>query len=179
MTIRHTFRFGALLFLFLVCISAVSAQLADERAGDQEKQPDPGLHAGLPFAITGTWNVNATSSAVPPFRALITFMDGGGMIASAQGDILLGIDSAATAGHGAWVRTGGRSFLFTFRQIFYTAAGGYDGGILVRHTANLAASGQSWTGNMTFEIFNADDVVVFAGSGNSTATRLVPLPLAP
>lgn len=131
-------------------------------------------------SIAGSWYVTATpNGGPPPFKAMITFSDGGGMTASAQGDILLNLNSLATAGHGAWVRTGNSQFLFTFRQIFYTADGSYDGGIKVRHTANMNRAGTAWTGQITAEFYNAADEVVFTSNGSGTATRIVAEPLLP
>ncbi len=130
-------------------------------------------------SIAGSWFVNSTPNGGTPFRGMITFGEGGGLIASAQGDLLLNIDSLATAGHGAWERTGNREFLFTFRQILYRPDGTYDGGVKVRHNAKMNAAGTSWTGQLTVEIYNADDVVVFTGTGSGIATRIQAEPLLP
>jgi len=130
-------------------------------------------------SIVGSWYVSSSSPDRPPFKGMITFAEGGGMIASAQGDILLNINSLATAGHGAWVRTGNRTFLFTFRQIFYKPDGSYDGGIRVRHTATMKRNGLAWTGELTVEFFDVNDNIVSVGTGSGTATRITPLPLLP
>ncbi|HMO81286.1 MAG TPA: hypothetical protein PKD24_10885 [Pyrinomonadaceae bacterium] len=176
---RRTFVF-AFAFLFALCFPLnAAAQTADDTGGKKsEKYEERTSEFNFRNSLAGTWDIAVTSSGAPPFRAMITFMESGGLIASSQGDILLNINSVATPGHGAWVRTGNRAFLFTFRQIFYGADGSYEGGILVRHTANMTANGQNWTGDMTFEIYNENDVVVFAGTGSGTATRLNPLPLS-
>jgi hypothetical protein len=128
-------------------------------------------------SITGSWQVNSTPDGAPPFRGLITFSEGGGMIASAQGDNLINAGSLATPGHGAWSRTGNREFLFTFVQILYNADGEHDGMIRIRHTATMNKSGNAWTGQLTLEVFDPGDNLVFTGTGSGTATRIVPLPL--
>lgn len=128
-------------------------------------------------SIAGSWSVDAIPAAASPFRGLMTFSEGGGIIASAQGDNLINAGSLATAGHGAWTRTGNREFLFTFIQILYNAAGEYDGKIRVRHTAVMNRQGTEWTGQLTLEVFDPTDVVVFTSTGSGTATRIVPLPL--
>jgi hypothetical protein len=176
---RQTFIL-AFAFLLALCLPLHAAAQAYDDTGSKksEKNDDGQSEFNFRNSLAGTWDVYVTSSGAPPFRAMITFMESGGMIASAQGDILLNINSVATSGHGAWVRTGNRAFLFTFRQIFYGSDGSYEGGILVRHNANMTANGQNWTGNMTFEIYDENDVVVFAGTGSGTATRLNPLPLS-
>lgn len=139
-------------------------------------------------SIAGSWNVVATVPApggTRDFRALITFSEGGGMIASAEGDLLqFGNDlSPATAGHGAWARTGNREFLMTFRQIFYSidAMGNssYAGGNKVRHTAIMNRFGTAWSGRMTVEFFDENGQVIATGTGTATATRIVVEPLMP
>lgn len=130
-------------------------------------------------SIAGSWYVSSTPNGGVPFKGMITFSDGGGLIASAQGDNLVDIGSLATAGHGTWERTGNREFLFTFRQILYRPDGSYDGGVKVRHTAMMDRRGMEWTGQLTVEIFNANDEVVFSGTGSGTAIRIVAEPLLP
>ncbi len=82
---------------------------------------------------------------MPPFKGLITFDRGGGLVASAQGDILLnappGVAPAATAAHGAWAKTGKGEFLMTFRQIFYDGNGAYQGGLKLRGVVVLSDTG--------------------------------------
>ncbi|MBA2378345.1 MAG: hypothetical protein H0V76_02075 [Blastocatellia bacterium] len=167
----------AAIVLIVIASMAISAQ--SRKSTDQKPDGRASVEFNDRNSLLGSWYVSATPADAPPFRGLITFMEGGGMIASAQGDNLLNIGSLATAGHGAWVRTANREVLFTFRQIFYTADGSYDGGNLVRHTAVMDKSGMSWTGELTVEFFNSDDEVVFSSTGTVTATRIVPLPLMP
>jgi len=117
----------------------------------------------------------------PPFRGLITFNKDGGVIASVQGDILLnappGVPPVATAGHGAWEKTGSRRYAFTFIQIFYDADGNYQGEAKIRHSITLNHRGNSWSGQLQVEIFDADGNVVFTGSATEQATRIVVEPL--
>jgi hypothetical protein len=129
--------------------------------------------------IAGTWYVHATPNGGPPFRGLITFSEGGGMIASAQGDNLPAFNSLATPGHGAWTRTGNRVFLFTFVQILYGPDGEYEGEIRVRHNATMNRAGTTWNGNLTLEVFDPTGELVHTGTGSGTATRIVPMPLLP
>jgi hypothetical protein len=164
MNIKLKRKISALVALLVISAGGVIAQERASAPGDQN-------------SITGSWEVNAIPDGGPGFRGLITFSEGGGMIASAQGDNLLNQGSLATPGHGSWVRTGNRAFLFTFVQILYDANGAYDGKIRVRHTATLNTSGSAWSGQLTLEVFDPGDNLVFTGTGGGTATRIVPLPL--
>lgn len=128
--------------------------------------------------ITGSWRVTVNPpGGAPSFIGLITFNKDGGLIASAQGDIILnappGVPPIATAGHGAWEKTGSRSYAFTFIQLFYDADGNYQGEAKIRHNATLNQRGTSWSGQLQVEIFDADGNVVFTGTGTEQATRIV------
>src|SRR5918992_2580939 len=68
--------------------------------------------------ITGSWMATISPQGAPTtFQGLLTFTDDGGVVASAQGDVLLnappGIPAVATAGHGAWSKTGSHEYSFT------------------------------------------------------------------
>ena len=133
---------------------------------------------GASQAIVGSWYLTVTSETFPvPFRGMVTMSEGGGVVASAQGDVLLqappGVPPVATAAHGAWSRTANREFLFTFRQIFYTADGTYAGGAKISNDATLDAFGNSMSGQLVVDYYDANDQVVFTGTGTFTATRIV------
>ena len=134
--------------------------------------------------LEGSWRVTVTPpGGAPSFRGLITFNKDGGLVASAQGDVLLnappGVPPVATAGHGAWEKIGSRRYAFTFLQILYDADGGYQGEVKIRHKITLNNSGNRWSGQLQSEIFDADGNVVFSGSGTEHATRIEVEPLTP
>ncbi len=133
---------------------------------------------GASQAIVGSWYLTVTSETFPvPFKGMVTMSEGGGVVASAQGDVLLqppaGVPPVATAAHGAWARSSNREFLFTFRQIFYTADGTYAGAAKIRNAATLDAAGNSISGQLVVQFYDANDEVVFTGTGSFTGTRIV------
>ena len=137
------------------------------------------LFASSTDAVVGSWQMTVSSVTFPTaFRALMTLSEGGGVVASAQGDVLLnappGVPPVATAAHGAWKRTANYEYLITFRQIFYNSDGSYAGGAKVRNSANLNKTGDQITGELVVEYYDADDNVVFIGEGTFTASRIVP-----
>jgi len=83
--------------------------------------------------------------------AAYTFSRGGGMVTSSSID--LSPRSLATPGHGAWKRTGKRA------------------------TAGLDATGNTWSGNFTFDVVAPNGATVFSGGGTHSATRIRPEPL--
>lgn len=133
--------------------------------------------------VAGSWAATVTPAGGAPFQALLTFDQGGGVIGSAQGDVLLnpppGVAPGATAVHGSWKRTGNRKYLFTVRQIFYSADGNYEGGNKVRNLVNLNQKGDAFSGQYQFDITDANGNVVFSGSGVIQATRINVEPLNP
>lgn len=133
--------------------------------------------------LTGSWLVTVTPQGAPSFQALKTFDAGGGLIASAQGDVLLnpppGVAPVASTAHGAWTRTGKDEFLVTFRQIFYGGDGSFEGGAKIRLTVVLNPADDEWSGPFKVEYFDAVGNVVFSGDGTMLASRIVPEPLEP
>jgi hypothetical protein len=134
--------------------------------------------AGASQAIVGSWQLTVTSETFPvPFRGLVTMSEGGGVVASAQGDVLLqppaGVPPVATAAHGAWSTRSNREFLFTFRQIIYTADGTYAGAAKIRNAATLDAAGNSISGQLIVQFYDENDEVVFTGTGSFTGTRII------
>jgi hypothetical protein len=170
---------------YRAAITVVFAMLLTGSSLGQLKEKVPAdLVIGASHAIVGSWNLTVTSDTFPvPFRAMATFSEGGGVVASAQGDILLqappGVPPVATAAHGAWLRTSNREFLFTFRQIFYNSDGSYAGGAKIRNAATLDAFANNMSGQLIVQYYDSDDQVVFTGTGNFTASRIVAETLNP
>jgi hypothetical protein len=167
---------------YAVSLSIVMAMSLLATSFAQTKEKENTLAASQ--AIVGSWYMTVTSETFPvPFRGMITFSEGGGVVASAQGDVLLqappGVPPIATAAHGAWLRTSNREFLYTFRQIFYNADGSYAGGAKVRNAASIDISGDAMSGELVVQYYDANDQVVFTGAGTFTGTRIVAEALNP
>lgn len=132
--------------------------------------------------IEGSWTATVTPTGADPFQALLTFDRGGGVIGSAQGDILLnpppGIAPGATAVHGAWKKSGNKYF-FTVKQIIYGADGSFQGGNKVRNSVSLKPNGNKLSGQYQFEITDANGNIVFSGTGTIQAVRIHVEPLTP
>ena len=163
-------------FAILICASLSFGQL--------KKNTFDELVIGASSAVAGSWTLTVTSETFPvPFRGMVTFSEGGGVVASAQGDVLLqappGVPPVATAAHGAWLRTSNREYLFTFRQIFYNGDGSYAGGAKIRNAATLDVTGNNMTGALVVQYYDANDQVVFTGTGTFTGSRIVAEALNP
>ncbi len=166
----------SIVFVVLLAVSSFGQTAKEDIAAESS--------LGASQAIVGSWYLTVTSETFPvPFKGMITFSEGGGLVASAQGDILLdapaGVAPIGTAAHGAWTRTSNRHFLFTFRQILYNADGSYAGGAKIRNAGRLDSSGNHMSGQLVVQYYDANDQVVFTGAGAFTGTRIVAESLAP
>jgi hypothetical protein len=170
---------------YRAALTVVFAMLLAGSSFGQLKEKTPvDLVIGASQAVVGSWYITVTSDTFPvPFRAMVTFCEGGGVVGSAQGDVLLqappGVPPVATAAHGAWLRTSNREFLFTFRQIFYNADGSYAGGAKIRNAGTLDAFANSMSGQLVVQYYDAGDQVVFTGTGSFTASRIAAETLNP
>lgn len=79
--------------------------------------------------LVGTWITTITpdgSDAPPPFPGLLTFMADGTALFSAAGPP---IPALGNPGHGAWKRTGDRTFVATFVQLTFADLFHQDGSL--------------------------------------------------
>lgn len=174
----------AALVLTLTQLGAFFGQLPRAAAASPVERVSQIPQSGENESIAGAWYLTITSETAPgPFKGMITFSEGGGLVASGQGDILLtpppGVPPVATPGHGQWSRTANREYLFTFRQIFYNGDGSYAGGATIRNSASLNKPGTEMSGQLVVQYYDANDSIVFTGTGTFTATRIVAEPLTP
>jgi len=126
--------------------------------------------------LTGSWLITVTrtdENAPPPFKALVTFTEDGGLVIAVQGDVTTDPPFVNSPGHGAWVKTGKRTFVMTFLQLSYTLDGRLLGIVKVRQTMNLNETGTEWSGPSIIEVTDSDGNPVFSGGGPAHATRIL------
>lgn len=151
-------------------------------AGATEIQSE--LIIGSPWVypnLTGSWKLMVEpGDGVPPFRTFATMSADGGVVASGQGDSLLGIGSMSTAGHGAWQHVSGSTYLFTIHFVWYGPDGQYDGGAVIRHEVTVGGGGDGGqlAGRAQFDWFDPADEVFFSGESGLSGTRIRAEPLA-
>jgi len=121
----------------------------------------------------GSWLYTATiTNPGPPFTelGLETYAAGGGYVGIDQLSFTPG--SLATPGHGSWKSTGKRTFLLTFLNLTYDAAGTPQGTSKVRQVATLSEDGNAYSGSGSFDIYDLSGNVVLAGTFTITAVRI-------
>jgi hypothetical protein len=121
----------------------------------------------------GSWIATLTITAgppLPPFKVLINFDSGGGLVESEQGDEAPGSPPLlASPGYGAWVSTGSHDFAFNFIKLLYDTNGGFIG--LLKNHGSSQLQGDTFTGSGSF-VITENGKVTFTGSYTLHATRI-------
>src|SRR5215218_4153287 len=99
------------------------------------------------------------------------------MVIAVQADVTTDPPFVSSAGHGAWVKTGERTFAMTFLQIGYGLDGTLVGIFKVRETITLDESGMEYSGQSALEASDPDGNPVFSGSSTTQARRILVEPL--
>ena len=121
----------------------------------------------------GSWLYTVTiTNPDPPFTelGLETYAAGGGYVETDQLSFMPG--SLATPGHGSWKSTGKRTFLLTFLNLTYDAAGTPQGTSKVRQVATLSEDGNAYSGSGNFDGYDVSGSVIFSGTFTITAVRI-------
>ena len=116
--------------------------------------------------LEGSWRVMVTpiGAPIPPFLTFSTFGRGGTFLESTQ--------PGQGPGHGAWQRTGARDFGVTFEKIVFGAGGTVAGTLKVREAIRLSASGDSYAGDGTAEVFDPSGQLVASFCAKTQARRI-------
>ena len=129
---------------------------------------------------TGSWEgvVTSIGGGPPPFRVLMNFTADRGFIGSGDGDS--STNRSGSPQYGVWKRIGdknSRTYLVTFRQLFYAPDSTSLGSARMQQTVILNESGDTWNGPFVVRIYTPDGTLVFTGTGTATATRIQSEPL--
>ncbi len=163
----------ALLMLAMFAQIQVSAQVLENIPPEQSR------------GIVGAWRTAVTQRncqtglpVAPAFRGLITFNEGGTLSEyNSPGPN----PAVRSPGHGVWEkRSGGggifsavfRNYSFVFVVNRYDASGGLISSQNVRAALELSVSGNSFTTNASFEIFDANDNLIGTGCATAVGTRI-------
>jgi hypothetical protein len=119
--------------------------------------------------VVGSWLETITGD-FPDFQVLITYDEGGGMVATASIDMAAGLKSSPT--HGAWARTGRRTFSWTGHAFSFDDAGNWNGTYNIKEQVTLAGTGNAYSGTCTFEVVNGPGAFPLTPC-NVTAVRIM------
>ena len=152
---------------------SVSAQQAKET---QEKQIHEDLNeisgsSKKEDRILGVWDSRVTirncqtGNPIANFRAMETFLSGGGLI-----DTNAAPPSTRGPGFGKWQFTGGSQYTATFRFFLYNADGSFAGVRRVSRTIDV--DGNTLTSTVSIEVFDTNDALVSTACATEIATRV-------
>jgi hypothetical protein len=136
------------------------------------------LNAPAWTSPAGSWEgvVTNLEGGPPPFRVLLNFTADGGFTGSGDGDSAVGSPQ-----YGVWEQIGSknsRTYSVTFRQLFYDPPSSIPTGFArIQQKVVLSKSGDSWSGPFVVRIYTPDGILVFTGTGTTTAQRIVSEPL--
>jgi len=142
------------LAILTAAVAAFSQSSTDERGGTTAPE------------LEASWRVMVTpiGAPIPPFLTFSTFGRGGTFLESTQ--------PGQGPGHGVWRRTGARDFGITFEKIVFSPDGNFAGTLKVREAIRLSASGDSYAGDGTAEVFDPSGHLVASFCAKTQATRI-------
>jgi hypothetical protein len=164
---KHFIAVTMLLVAIVMATTATGALSAEARDHSTQKASPVGQQ------LNGTWTTTVTLTDAPPnvessFRALDTFLPGGGLLVSSS----VGNPALRSLAHGEWVRTGNREFASTFVWFRFDATGAFLGTQQVRRTINLAQNLHSFQSTDVIEVIAPTGTVLATIHGTETGTRL-------
>ena len=137
-------------------------------------QDSPQFSVSLPQSPEGSWLYTVTIPGYT-FQGIETYSAGGGYTEADQ--LSFNPLAVASAGHGVWKMTGGRTFNLTYVNLTFDAfsSGNPTGTLKVRQTATMARSGNSYTGSgdYTYYDLNGNPIPSISGTFTITATRIL------
>ncbi|HEX5176043.1 MAG TPA: hypothetical protein VFV83_03385 [Chthoniobacteraceae bacterium] len=134
--------------------------------------PRASLAAQPGLALEGLWDSQVTltdcqGGTLAAFSAYVMFNRGG---------TLNSTDNLPPTMHGpglgTWQRLGGRNYSAPFQFFNFNPDGSFAGVQKISRTITLGGGGNSFTSVVTFESFDPDGNLLFAGCGTESATRL-------
>jgi hypothetical protein len=128
--------------------------------------------------LEGSWNVVVGPGSPTEFRTLVTFAEGGAMMAT---EPAFPPPFRVSTVHGTWEKTGRRQFASTFLCLIYDPTGQFAGTLKVRGTATLNRAGNEYNGISSIEIFDpaGNPLPQFSSCNTTHGTRINVEPVIP
>lgn len=129
--------------------------------------------------FVGSWieTVTFSGGVMPPLKSLVNVSSDGTFTASDQGNVNLAAGTLFSAGVGAWVAQGERTFSWTILNLISDLNGNLIGTLKVRGTFTVDDSGNSYSGVFQAEVRDTSDNVLFSVGGTNAGQRIVVEPL--
>ena len=129
--------------------------------------------------LVGSWveTVTFAGGVMAPLKSLVNFSADGTVTVADQGNVNLAAGQLFSAGTGAWIAQGERTFSWTVVELISDLNGNLMGTLKVRGTYTVDASGNSYTGVFLAEVKDTSDNVLFSIDGTNAGQRIVVEPL--
>ena len=129
--------------------------------------------------LIGSWieTVTFDGGVMPPLKSLANFSADGTVTVADQGNVNIGAGQLFSAGTGAWVAQGDRTFSWTVVELISDLNGNLMGTLKVRGTYTVDASGNSYSGVFLAEVRDTSDNVLASIGGTNAGQRIVVEPL--
>ena len=148
---------------FLSTLLMLSLALAVPAFGDSDSDSDSDSDRS---SIVGSWETLTTiDPAAPELPGFFTFNRGRTWTATAS-------TADASTAHGAWKRTGSRTFVATNKGFLFAPDGTVSLVITNRGDLEVSADGQSFVAAFETELSLLDGTVINALSGTATGARI-------
>ena len=129
--------------------------------------------------LVGSWieTVTFAGGVMPPLKSLVNFSADGTVTVADQGNVNIAAGQLFSAGMGAWVAQGERTFSWTVVELISDLNGNLQGTLKVRGTYTVDASGNSYSGVFLAEVKDTSDNLLFSIGGTNAGQRIVVEPL--
>lgn len=122
--------------------------------------------------LEGSWIVDVSLNGAPqPFKSLITFTRGGGLVETDAAAFSPPIASASPA-HGTWMRDREREFAFTFLKLLFDAQGNFIGTMKLHSAVKLERGSNQYTDKFKIEISDPNGSILFSSDGTGRGMRI-------
>ena len=168
---RKFLQLSAAAFAVFVALTPLGAPTAAAQTFSELKDQWSPILSQTP---EGSWLYTVTIPGYT-FQGIETYSAGGGYTEADQ--LSFNPLAVASAGHGAWKTTGGRTFDLTYLNLTFDAfsSGNPTGTLKVRQKTTIDASGNSYTGSgdYTYYDLNGNPIPSISGTFTITAKRIL------
>jgi hypothetical protein len=123
---------------------------------------------GNPQSPEGAWSTTITLSTTGPFRGLMTFAPGGGVVDTEQIDL----ENGSTPGIGSWTSAGQNAFALNLFRLLVDTKGNLRYTVEISLAFQLSTDSNAFTGSGTFQGVDPTGAIAFSGTVKMQGIRI-------
>lgn len=163
------------MFLALIVAAIVASPMTINAAQRSESESAVNVKAAKVKVMGGSWSAAISAPGLPPFKALLTFTQDGGLLVSQATIVLfpppIGV-VVVSAGHGEWELVSNGVFSFTFVALMHDQNGTFLGTSEVSGTIRVEGTMGAFSGTATATDLDANENVMFSFEATLEAKRI-------